>query len=382
MVATRPEHDFGGLDRLLGDGLQALDITPAEHAHVTSHYLGLGDELDAHWSATQGHNVISPQGSFLLGTVVRNIHRNDDIDIDCVALRDIDKASTTQADLKADVGVAARKYAAKPDSEHPAVSQCSRCWTLTWNGMHLDVLPAIPNREIGGTNILITDREVRRWLDSNPAGYAQWFRNRMRDEFLAERVILAKKLEVEDVPDWRVKTTLQQAVQALKRHRDIYFGGRLDDRPPSIIITTLAALAYPGRGDLYDVLREISQTMGAHLTRVAGKWVLPNPAQEDENFADSWAADPRRATNFFKWLENAQSTFENIGRRGGLDRTVPLLAEAFGDRFAKAAAQSLGGSVHRTVQDGRLQVVTGGALVATTAGRTVRSHGFAGGSTR
>lgn len=382
MVAIRPEQMLGSLDRLLGDGLQALDITPTEHAHVTSHYIGLGNELDVHWSATQGHNVISPQGSFLLGTVVRNIHRNDDIDIDCVALRDIDKGSTTQAELKADVGVAARKYAAKPDSEYPAVSQCSRCWTLTWTGMHLDVLPAIPNREIGGTNILITDREVRRWLDSNPAGYAQWFRNRMRDEFLAERLILAKKLEVEDVPDWRVKTTLQQAVQALKRHRDIYFGDRLGDRPPSIIITTLAALAYTGRGDLYDVLREITATMGAHLTRVDGKWVLPNPAQPAENFADSWTSDPRRAAVFFEWLDNAESTFENLGRRGGLDRTVPLLAEAFGDRFAMAAAQSLGSSVHRTSQNGKLQAVTGGALVAATAGRTVRKHGFAGGSTR
>lgn len=370
---------FGGLDRLISDGLQSLDITPAEYERVTARYNELGDELDLHWTNTHGHNVISPQGSFLLGTVVRNIHRNDDIDIDCVALRDIDKTSTTQVDLKADVGAAARKYAAKPQSDYPKVTQCTRCWTLTWAGMHLDILPAIPNLEAGGTNILITDREVRRWLDSNPAGYAAWFRNQMREELIAERAMLSKKLDIEDVPEWRVKTTLQLAVQALKRHRDIYFTDRLEDRPPSIIITTLAALAYRGHGELYDVLREITGTMGDNLARDAGRWVLANPAQPDENFADSWAGDPRRAANFFEWLENAQSTFEDLGRRPGLDRTVPLLAEAFGDRFAKAAAQSLGGSMHQARQDSKLQVVTGGALVAATTGRTVRNHAFGGG---
>ena len=382
MVAIHTDQGFGGLDRLIGDGLESLDITPTEHDAVTSRYTELGDELDLHWIATYGHNVISPQGSFLLGTVVRNIHRNDDIDIDCVALRDIDKSSTTQGDLKADVGIVARKYAARPHSGYPKVSQCTRCWTLTWPGMHLDVLPAVPNREEGGTNILITDREVRRWLDSNPAGYAQWFRNRMREEFIAERAVMSKKLEIDDVPDWRVKTTLQQAVQALKRHRDIYFADRLEDRPPSIIITTLAALAYSGGGELYDVLRDITRRMSDHLVRIEGRWVLANPTQMDENFADSWASHPERPTVFFEWLENAQSTFEGLGRRGGLDRTVPLLAEAFGDRFAKAAAQSLGRSVYGARQEGRLQVATGGALLAASTGRSVRSHGFAGGSTR
>lgn len=381
MVAIRPEQTFGGLDRLISDGLQSLDITPAEHDRITSRYTELGDELDQHWSTTYGHNVISPQGSFLLGTVVRNIHRNDDIDIDCVALRDIDKTSTTQAELKADVGVAARTYARKPHSGYPKLTQCTRCWTLTWSGMHLDILPAVPNREQGGTNILITDRQVRRWLDSNPAGYAAWFRNQMREELIAERVILSKKLDVEDVPEWRVKTTLQQAVQALKRHRDIHFVDRLDDRPPSIIITTLAALAYRGRGELYDVLREITARMSDHLVRDGGRWVLANPAQPGENFADSWAGDARRADNFFAWLESAQSTFDDLGRRAGLDWTVPLLAEAFGDRFAKAAAASVGRSVHQASQENKLQVVTGGALVAATAGRTVRSHTFGGGPT-
>jgi len=39
------------------------------------------------------------------------------------------------------------------------------------------------------------------------------------------RAALAKdaQLNVEDVPEWQIKTPLQIAVQILKRHRDIYF---------------------------------------------------------------------------------------------------------------------------------------------------------------
>lgn len=382
MVTRSPEQTFGGMDRLLRDGLQALDISEEERLQVTSRYTELGVELDGHWGPTRGHNSISTQGSFLLGTVTRNIHRGDDIDIDCVALRDIDKASTTQAALKSDVGLVAGSYATKPHSGYPHISECSRCWTLTWPGMHLDVLPAVPNRDEGGTHILITDHDVQRWLFSNPAGYADWFHRRMRTEFLAERDILAKSLEVEDVPAWRVKTTLQQAVQALKRHRDIYFTGRLKDRPASIVITTLAAHAYEGGGESYDVLRKITASMGEHLLHVDGRWILSNPAQEGENFCDAWVGDPRHAVHFFEWLEHAKSTFENFGRRGGLDRTVPLLADAFGDRVAKAAAQSLARSVRAARRDGKLEVVSGGTLIASSYGRTVKEHGFAGGSTR
>jgi uncharacterized protein YeaO (DUF488 family) len=247
--------------------------------------------------------------------------------------------------------------------------------------MHLDVLPAVPNREVGGSNILITDREVRRWLDSNPAGYAEWFRSRMRDELFAERAVQAKRLDVEDVPEWQVKTTLQQAVQALKRHRDIYFADRLDDRPPSIIITTLAALAYAGAGELYDVLRNVTASMGDHLSVVDGKWVLANPAQADENFADSWATHPSRANDFFEWLTHAEATFDEFGRRSGLHHAVPLLEKAFGDRFVKAAARGMGTTAYETSRSGKLYVASGGALAASvTSGRKVRSHGFAGGT--
>ena len=52
------------------------------------------------------------------------------------------------------------------------------------------------------------------------------------------------------------KTPLQRAVQILKRHRDIMFAGD-EDKPVSIIITTLAAKAYQGDVSDFDVAKEM-----------------------------------------------------------------------------------------------------------------------------
>lgn len=376
----------GSLNSLLGDGLRSLDITEDERALVISRYEAVGVAFDDHWSATRGHNVIRPQGSFLLGTVVRNVHRNDDIDIDVVAVRDVDKASLSQAELKADSGVAVRSFASTI-GDRPGVSECHRCWTLQWPGMHLDLLPALPNREPVGSGVWITDKDVRQWLQSDPAGYAAWFRRRMEQQLLAERrrVAMSKRLDVEEVPDWQVKTTLQQAIQALKRHRDTYFADHLEDRPASIIITTLAARAYAGGDDLYEVLRDVTARMAAFVERVGGLWVVSNPVLPQENFADSWEHDPSRAAWFFEWLEQATADFNGFGNKLGLDFTIPKFGAVFGERFAKAASAGAGNSLYNASMGNKLYVSSGGALAAAklaSTDRSVRGHGFAGGKRR
>ena len=47
------------------------------------------------WDEHPDDGSVYPQGSMRLGTITRNIHRNDEIDIDLVALRDGPKTSIT-----------------------------------------------------------------------------------------------------------------------------------------------------------------------------------------------------------------------------------------------------------------------------------------------
>lgn len=384
-MTIAPAHNRpGSLNALLGDGVRSLDITAAERALVISRYEALGVSFDDHWSATRGLNAIRPQGSFLLGTVVRNVHRNDDIDIDMVAMRDVDRATVSQAELKADSGIAVTAFASK-FGDTPGISECHRCWTLQWPGMHLDLLPALPNREPGESGLWITDKDVRQWLQSDPAGYAIWFQRQMEQQLLEERhrEAMSKRLEVEQVPDWQVKTTLQQAVQALKRHRDIYFADNLHDRPASIILTTLAARAYAGGDDLYEVLRDVTARMAGFVERISGVWVVSNPVLAQENFADGWEHDPSRAAWLFQWLEQATNDFNGFGIKLGLDVTIPKFSDLFGERFAKAASAAAGNSLYNASIENKLFVASGGALAGArlaSTDRSVRGHGFAGGT--
>lgn len=374
---------LGGLDQLLGDGLAELDITQAEHDLAVKRYGELATVLDETWAATRGSNAAFPQGSFKLGTVVRNVNRDDDIDIDIVAMRDIGRGSISQEELKREVGDAVHAYANRVASSDPEVVESSRCWTLTWPGMHMDVLPAIPNP--AAHDLLIPDREVRTWLASNPSGYAAWFATRSQIAEFAH-TLEAKRLEIEPVPQWRRRTVLQRVVQALKRHRDVYFADRLGDRPASIVITTLAALAYSGATDLFGALRQVAAEMGAHLLMVDGVWVLPNPTQADENFTDAWVTEPQRAAHFFEWLRAAQDTFAGLEAKSGLQHAIPMLESAFGSRFARGARRGLVDELAAAREEGLLRMRTGGVLAAPSGGpaatesRPVRRHGFAGGT--
>ncbi|GAA2220716.1 hypothetical protein GCM10010413_10110 [Promicromonospora sukumoe] len=384
MTARPPRPD---LDQMLLGGLRELDITQDDHDRVVQRYQEFGEVLDDLWAPTLGSNRVFAQGSFMLGTVVRNVNRNDDIDIDIVALRDIARSSITQETLKAEVGAAVHAYARRPAAGSPRVDESERCWTLSWPGMHMDILPAIPDAEVGRDNLLITDKAVREWQHSNPAGYARWFASRSASQLIASGELEEKRLDIAAVPEWRQRTTLQRVVQALKRHRDVFFAEKSGGRPASIVITTLAAHAYSGGSDLHHVLREVIAGMPDRLRRVDGAWALPNPAQAGENFVDSWAAEPWRASNFFEWLTAAESTFNAIETKAGLDQTIPSLEAAFGSRFATGASRGLADYLRGARDTGSLRVRSGGALSVTSAipagvpSRPVVGHGFAGGPT-
>ena len=102
----------------------------------------------------------------------------------------------------------------------------------------------------------------------------------------------AYKAEIEKVPNYRIKTPLQRCVQLLKRHRDIVFENDQENRPASILITTLAAYAYENEADMVDAMINIIDRMPSFITERNGVSWVPNPVDPSENFADRWADHP------------------------------------------------------------------------------------------
>jgi hypothetical protein len=211
------------IDKLLLDAATSLDIPDYLYEEATLKYQDVGNWLSDPSSALAPYSPeIYPQGSFRLGTVVRPLNRLQDYDIDLVCRLSIPKERITQQRLKETLGSRLKQ---REDLEK-IINESRRCWNLDFpKQFHMDVLPSIPNLETPPTGLLLSDRKLRERQHSNPIAYAEWFYQRMRPVLDQLRAQFAKTIEaqVEDVPDWQVKTPLQRAVQLLKRHRDVYF---------------------------------------------------------------------------------------------------------------------------------------------------------------
>lgn len=341
-----------------------LDVPPGRYEEARRRYESVGEWLGRDESTLKDHSPdVYVQGSFRLGTPIRPISDDEHYDIDLVCELDLSKSTLTQQQLKVAFGREMAAYAKAHSMKEPGEGR--RCWTLDYAEsaqFHLDALPAIPD---GGakrtrlvargmstawaeTAIAITDIDHPKysslsadWPHSNPKGYTNWFRSRMKDAFERQRAAMAlqAKANVEDIPSYRVKTPLQQAVQVLKRHRDLRFADDPDDKPISIIITTLAGLSYSGQADVAHALQAILDGMASHIETRAGVTWIPNPTDPEENFADRWQKLPARRLKFYQWLEAARNDFRHLFAMTGREALAEAASKMVGPRVVKRSAE-------------------------------------------
>ena len=357
-----PNSNLQVVSRLLGATVEELDISPQQFELAVHRYMDLGQWLVA---LGIGDPDVYPQGSFRLGTVLRPTAVGD-FDIDLVFLRFVAKESITQDELRSQAGQLLRAYisARGAGNGNPTLKERGRCWELIYSGdrFHMDVLPVIPDPDGDDTAVLLSDRDMFLWQHSNPVGYADWFWSSMGEAVDVGRAQLAATLsrEVEDVPRWLVRTTLQRVVQLLKLHRDTFFRSNPHDKPASILITTLATHAYGGESDLYEAFRKVARTLPSRVEWRNDTWWVPNPAHEEENFADKWNTSPNRKRHFERWIEALIAETDRWTTSHGVDEAVKSLGTAFGVAPVKAGAK---------------RVAAGLAALAPSAGLGVDNQG-------
>jgi hypothetical protein len=337
-----------------------LDVPTSRYEEAESRYHSVGDWLGREESSLREHSPnVYVQGSFRLGTPIRPVNDEEHYDIDLVCELSLGKHEICQKDLKEMLGNEMKLYAKRYGMSDAAEGR--RCWTLDYAEgaqFHLDALPAIPDgngrrialesmqlsAEWANSAIAITDTECEtfetrtsQWPHSNPRGFTEWFRSRMKVVFneQRQRIALEAHANVEDVPAYQVKTPLQQVVQILKRHRDIRFSDQPDVKPISVIITTLAAQAYGNQADLAEALASILENMHLHIKLRDGVWWIENPTDPAENFADRWQTHPGRRDAFFKWLHLAREDFKNIAGEEDMQLVMESASVAVGDTLAR-----------------------------------------------
>lgn len=418
MIVQEQQHQ---LNDVLNQVAIELDIPPHKYKEAMERFDSIKRHLDdGDYPGSTPPPSIYLQGSFRLGTVIRPIigGRECGFDIDIVCQVNRAKDHDDPETLKDEVGAEVKGYAEQNSTERAV--NCRRCWALNYApdsegiGFHVDILPCLPDMAAGAeisranasqgatdwqytqTTVAITNRDddavppEHDWRSSNPLGFAKWFNDICLPGYthvdnLRQKTLLFEAFSqrqsfpyrrAKDIPNALVRTPLQRAIQIMKRHRDVRFKGRRDEkhRPISMIITTLAARLYAGRaGQLQttrSALRFIVDTLAQHaalvegrvlledigrmqlIRRVGDRWYIPNPVNphyagdpEDkgENFADRWHEDNHaKARAFFQWVAWLRADLDSLLNSNDIAGMRGTLIEAFGDSIATRTLSQLG----------------------------------------
>lgn len=343
---------------------ETLDITETQYNALVKSYNAVGEFLSNDLELSAYNPLVSPQGSLRLGTIIQPVNEGDDMDVDLVFRLNEKAPEWTQKTLKEKVGARLRNsqtYRNMLDDEG------KRCWTLLYRQdsdnlkerYHMDILPSVASKDyaeqmrhiiseayditkLDRISIRITDKErndyatqadIRTWLKSNPDGYAIWFASRCKENVSKRQLLMEDIIPIGKYnPN---KTPLQRIVQILKRHRDIMFEHD-DDKPISIIITTLAAMAYRGESNVLEGLVNVAVHMKDYITKEAdGSDKVANPLNTSENYAEKWKIVHRKRENFYKWLDAVNNDLISI-----LSNNGPAIWDSMKKPFGRTIVES------------------------------------------
>jgi hypothetical protein len=358
--------------------LEKIELPEGAYQKAEKRYQDIGEWLHRENSSCVKFDPhVFPQGSFRLGTANRPDNGEEyDLDMSCNLHEGLVKEAVTQNQIKNLVGNELEQYRIARNIKEE-LSEKKRCWRLEYAddlSFHMDIVPCIPESastrsvlkasminfsefqedlasDVSDLAVSITDNTdpgyqyiTDKWRISNPEGYARWFESRMRtaSEFLNERELMFKA-SIDALPYYQWKTPLQSSVQLLKRHRDTMFEGNEDSKPISVIITTLAARAYRGEGNLVSALSNILNSMEEFIQ--PNMPVVPNPVNPEEDFADKWYSEEhahfKLRDNFYRWLFQAKADFEAICSKDNSQVIVEAADRGFAVNLDKTAIEQV-----------------------------------------
>lgn len=367
---------------------QELELTNSQFQDAKQKYEAVAEWLNSGEVIRLLGPQIIPQGSIRLGTTVRPIGR-DEFDIDLVCKLIYAGKEQDQANIRNIIGARL-----KENKKYSSILEpLNRGWRLNYSKsqkFHLDITPAVMNGNLNNGEILVPDKELKKWKPSNPEGYAERFE---LYSSLLPRFVVMESLRftagISPLPEPQpFKSILKRTIQILKRHRDEYFQNKNSKLAPiSIIITTLAAKSYAliiesttFESEL-DLMYQVIKNMDKFIikTNVNGKtnYSIPNETTIGENFAEKWNKHPERAEAFYIWQGAALEFIERLSEQEGLDNLKELLAGKFGAYATNRAFDRYTNSVSEARSKGQLKTssLTG---IGILDGITMKNNTFFG----
>lgn len=379
---------------------QSHSPTDTMLAQMESAYRGTGQFLTESVEFGDTLEEIHPQGSRAIGTTIRpTAHVEFDIDL---------VARIREEGMQRYSGPGGQKKLL--DQLHTVLSEYghihklpvkrrTRCVSLMYsNDMHADITPVINSPMYGpmhgDTHGLVPDRDLQRFMGTNPLGYRRWFDGiaKLHPVFSSQFTKDAMESMAADVvplpPAQEVfDRFLCRMVQVTKIHRNQWFLERTECAPTSIFLTTLIAVRYqqlsqiPHEDELdlfMAVITSLPAALAVKYVNGVEEWWLLNPTTRAENVACRMNT-PERQTGFKAWLssfvQDLRSLSEGFETGRGNDQTLSLLQRSYGQRSADRVRSDMLASA----QSRRLvnSVVILGAASVPSIARS-RSHTFDG----
>jgi hypothetical protein len=363
-----------------------IQLSKTQQERAKNAYEGVTDWLADDESTIHVYSPwLFPQGSLAQDTTVCPIARID-FDLDIVCRIDCPKSRSPEELywLIWDRMQASGTYS-------PIMEEMPRCIRLNYakeSKFHLDIVPAIPDRERGGNFILIPDGSDERkktiWKTSNPIDFKNWLEQRK----VVDSVKMARsRIDPFNIPlPAGQKAALTKAIQLLKRWRDVRWQNEPDLATPSIVLTYLAASLYQEEESLAKSFDRILDNLVEFVG--SGTYVLFSPVNDRETISEKWIKNRDCYEAFVDGIKKLRLQWDEIleiaaDPASGLTPLTDKLKGLFGEQITLAVKSASRATAEaRSSRNLYVEKKTGELLatapaVATTAVRA-RTHTFFG----
>ncbi len=367
----RETASYSVLDVMLADIAVRIQLSPTDYQAAVGHYEAINEWIDRVESPIHGRvQLLYPQGGFMIGATTARHSTDADFDIDVMAQiawpSNIDPEialATLHAAIRGDRG---SRYYDKAERK-------TRCSTVHYLGMHLDLTPAIRlvQREEKTSYIFHSKpsdpNEPKLTLLANPHGFGQWFlMNAPAEEVFGlyvekaaldyDRAMrLLAKADADEVPEQLPAYRKSRAVislQLIKRWRNLAYDRRHAKLrlPPSVLLAYYVAINANKTHTLADeLIHQVTSIIAAlQAAERAYRTVREfNPTCREDELTDRWPADLAEQRVFIDELKAFAVQLYRLRDGVPLAEMQRILEELFGERPARDAVRKYTGQHDR-----------------------------------
>jgi len=359
---------YSPLDIMLADIAVRIQLSPTDYALAIQHYNAIAEWIDNKDSPLHGLvELFYTQGGFLIGATIARHSTDDEFDIDGVS----QLALQASIDPEQALSLLHQSIARERGSRYyDKVERKTRCSTVNYDKMHLDVTPAVRIAGRDHASLIFHSKpeepsEPKLSLHANPFGFAQWFKAMTPPDpsfgrFFEKRSLdyararahqrfLEQKAETVPVPDQMPAYQKSMAVISLqleKRWRNLGYDRRHPKlrRPPSVLVSYYNARHANQTRTLAD---ELIHQVGAKIVifeaavRENRRVQEFNPACEyrKDELTDRWPATAHDQRVFLDELVNFSTKLHHLKRGAPLDIMQEILSDLFGEKPTGAAIE-------------------------------------------